>query len=310
MSWLSSALPSSISFLNLNTRRANLRTIAEPPPIDAAPAPIFDFSGTALQTDYPDTIGKRYYVKIIDNVFSLDECEALVRFAETGIFESGDNSGQRERDGDGGEDSADWQPVVIRTNSRYGHQAGHALDALYRNSDRILRFSSSVASWVFDRLQPHISELVEIRPNTEWEKVVGKPMPGVPGGGGEVWRLVGVNERLSFLRYGKGMSFKEHCDSHVTVRDSEGSGARCGRVTIQIYLTSPGSEVVREPSRVEGGSTRLWSKDMKRHVDVEPKPGRVLVFQHRGVLHSGEEVLEGTKYTLRSDLMFRSKRVT
>ncbi|KAM6501649.1 hypothetical protein JOM56_001626 [Amanita muscaria] len=283
MSWLSSALPSSISFLNLSTRRANLRTIAEPPPIDAAPAPIFDFSGTALQTDYPDMVGKRYYVKIIDNVFSLDECEALVRA------------------GDGGEGTAEWQPVVIRTNSRHGHQAGHALDALYRNSDRILRFSSPVASWVFDRLQPHISELVEIRPNTEWEKVVGKPMPGVPGGGGEVWRLVGVNERLSFLRYGKGMSFKEHCDSHVTVRDSEGSGARCGRVTIQIYLTSPG---------VEGGSTRLWSKDMKRHVDVEPKPGRVLVFQHRGMLHSGEEVLEGTKYTLRSDLMFRSERVT
>jgi len=30
----------------------------------------------------------------------------------------------------------------------------------------------------------------------------------------------------------------------------------------------------------------------------------VLIFQHRGLLHSGDEVLEGIKYTMRTDLMF------
>jgi hypothetical protein len=43
---------------------------------------------------------------------------------------------------------------------------------------------------------------------------------------------------------------------------------------------------------------------MTRRLDVDPKAGRVLIFQHRGLLHSGDEVLEGVKYTMRSDLLF------
>lgn len=43
---------------------------------------------------------------------------------------------------------------------------------------------------------------------------------------------------------------------------------------------------------------------MSRHIDVDPKAGRVLIFQHKGLLHSGAEVLAGIKYTMRTDLMF------
>lgn len=39
-------------------------------------------------------------------------------------------------------------------------------------------------------------------------------------------------------------------------------------------------------------------------MDVEPRMGRVLVFQQRMLIHSGEEVKEGIKYTMRSDFMF------
>ena len=37
---------------------------------------------------------------------------------------------------------------------------------------------------------------------------------------------------------------------------------------------------------------------------MEPKLGRVLVFQQRMLVHSGEEVTGGVKYTMRSDFMF------
>jgi hypothetical protein len=43
---------------------------------------------------------------------------------------------------------------------------------------------------------------------------------------------------------------------------------------------------------------------MSRRLDVDPRAGRVLIFQHRGLLHSGDEVLEGVKYTMRTDLLF------
>lgn len=40
-------------------------------------------------------------------------------------------------------------------------------------------------------------------------------------------------------------------------------------------------------------------------MDIDPKIGRVLIFQQRRLLHSGDEVLSGVKYTMRSDLMYR-----
>jgi hypothetical protein len=39
-------------------------------------------------------------------------------------------------------------------------------------------------------------------------------------------------------------------------------------------------------------------------LDVDPKAGRVLIFQHRRLLHSGDTVSAGIKYTMRSDLMY------
>ena len=66
-------------------------------------------------------------------------------------------------------------------------------------------------------------------------------------------------------------------------------------MTIQIYLGNDG---------VKGGATRILGTKEK-YLDVEPKQGRVLIFQQRGVNHSGEEVTEGLKYTLRTDIFFR-----
>lgn len=55
---------------------------------------------------------------------------------------------------------------------------------------------------------------------------------------------------------------------------------------------------------IKGGATTFHSNNMTRRLDVDPKAGRVLIFQHRGLLHSGDEVLEGVKYTMRTDLLF------
>ena len=39
-----------------------------------------------------------------------------------------------------------------------------------------------------------------------------------------------------------------------------------------------------------------------------PRVGRVLIFQHRNLLHSGAEVESGLKLTLRTDLMFKKRK--
>ena len=53
-----------------------------------------------------------------------------------------------------------------------------------------------------------------------------------------------------------------------------------------------------------GGATTFYSQDLQSRVDVDPKVGRVLLFQQKGLLHSGDEVKEGVKFTMRSDLMY------
>lgn len=73
------------------------------------------------------------------------------------------------------------------------------------------------------------------------------------------------------------------------------SGNEVSFYTLQLYLSG---------GDVKGGATTFHSGDMSRSLDVDPKMGRVLLFQHAHLLHSGAEVQEGTKYTMRTDLMY------
>ena len=58
-------------------------------------------------------------------------------------------------------------------------------------------------------------------------------------------------------------------------------------------------------SALLGGATTFHSLlDDDINFDVLPKIGRILLFQHRGLLHSGDDVLQGVKYTMRTDLMY------
>lgn len=58
---------------------------------------------------------------------------------------------------------------------------------------------------------------------------------------------------------------------------------------------------------LEGGATRFWTPNKKAYMDVFPKIGRALLFQQRMLVHSGEPVTRGTKYTMRSDFMFEKR---
>lgn len=57
---------------------------------------------------------------------------------------------------------------------------------------------------------------------------------------------------------------------------------------------------------VVGGATTFHSMygHMDKKLDVMPKSGRILLFQQRGLLHSGDDLIQGEKYTVRTDLMY------
>ena len=63
----------------------------------------------------------------------------------------------------------------------------------------------------------------------------------------------------------------------------------------------------------QGGGTRFYSEvpllgavhmEQTPRVDVQPKLGRMVIFNHK-VFHEGLELLEGKKHILRSDVFFR-----
>ncbi|KAL7283524.1 hypothetical protein ACG7TL_002957 [Trametes sanguinea] len=107
-----------------------------------------------------------------------------------------------------------------------------------------------------------------------------------------------LNSNIRLYKYTQGQYFGPHYDD--SVRDSE-TGAK-SEWTLLIYLT--GSQ-----DGVEGGET-LFYKDQKgkpRETIVPPLTrGTALLHRHGQdcLLHEGSPVTKGTKYVLRSDLMF------
>ena len=105
--------------------------------------------------------------------------------------------------------------------------------------------------------------------------------------------LKGLNERLRILRYKPGHDFKPHMDGCYVSPD----GNEQSFLTVMLYLNEG----------FEGGSTLFHSMDERASVAVVPKPGKVLVFDHR-LYHEGQIIQKGTKYALRTDVMYRIDR--
>lgn len=94
---------------------------------------------------------------------------------------------------------------------------------------------------------------------------------------------IGLNEMFRFYKYDVGQRFKRHIDGSYIRNEEEAS-----YFTLLIYLNDD----------FTGGETIVKEQTIK------PKRGSALVFYH-GIKHSGEPITEGTKYVLRTDIMYR-----
>lgn len=97
------------------------------------------------------------------------------------------------------------------------------------------------------------------------------------------WQPIGLNERFRYYRYDVGQAFRWHHDGAFIRNASEQS-----LLTFMVYLNESFS----------GGATEF------EQTQVVPRVGDALIFRH-GLRHQGAEVTRGTKYVLRSDVMFR-----
>jgi hypothetical protein len=89
-----------------------------------------------------------------------------------------------------------------------------------------------------------------------------------------------------------------HCDGTYETPDR----TERSYFTLHLYLNDAEGKDGQEP--LVGGATTFYSWNMNERIDVVPKCGRVLLFQHRDILHSGDDVESGVKLTMRTDIMY------
>ncbi|CAF3802044.1 unnamed protein product [Rotaria sp. Silwood1] len=141
----------------------------------------------------------------------------------------------------------------------------------FRNSDRCMIDDVAMARTLFQRIESFL-------PQT-WKN----------------YQLVGLNERLRFLRYDPGQYFEPHMDGEFHRNDGSNEQSF---ITIQLYLNE---------GYKGGATTFVHYSDCTRNVPCVPRTGMVLVFEHR-LLHEGSRLIEGRKYTVRTDVMYRPKK--
>jgi len=135
-----------------------------------------------------------------------------------------------------------------------------------RDSGRLITEDPALAHLILRRVHPHLPRFWKGR------------------------RLVGLNEQLKFLRYHPGQQFAAHYDGAF---ERPGTQNRT-YLTLQLYLST---------EHIEGGATIFCGALADKGTRCDPRPGRALIFQHN-LLHEGEEVRSGVKYTIRTDVEY------
>ncbi|KAL1612611.1 hypothetical protein SLS60_000840 [Paraconiothyrium brasiliense] len=201
---------------------------------------------------------------VLDGVLTPDECALLTKAAE------GTTGGQ-------------WERYQAMVNVGNGHQQ------LYedtRKCGRIIWDDRDIVAKVWARVADSVSDIHRLQ---DWADVTGIG----PAKRKETWKVTRLNERMRFLKYVGGEYFRAHNDGCYETPD----GMERSYFTLHLYLNDAAGQL-------KGGATTFYDYGMERKIDIVPKSGRILIFQHRNLLHSGDDVLSGIKYTMRTDIMY------
>ena len=142
--------------------------------------------------------------------------------------------------------------------------SGNVVAKDYRDNLRVIVDDKPLAQKLFERTLPFLPK-----------KMMGR-------------RPVGFNERLRYYKYNAGHVFQPHKDGGFIRGNGEMSFQ-----TVLVYLNDG----------FEGGTTDFYNEDGSPRLTVVPVQGMALIFKHE-LTHGGAAVVSGTKYVLRSDVMF------
>lgn len=163
-------------------------------------------------------------------------------------------------------------------------------DKKIRGNDRFLSMSWYLSHSIFERIKDFIP-------------TKGKPFGfGVDG----EWNVSGINDCMRFSRYvAPNVGFLPHRDAAYI-----GDPNNRSIYTILIYLNDNFeggyTKIYKEPGgRVPGETVEeeIKGKTLETLYSMKPKKGSLLIFNHN-MIHEGTSVESGTKYIIRTDLVF------
>lgn len=255
-----------------------------PAPLPTAKAHRIDFT----QTDPRIPHYKDLFAAVINDILTPAECDELLRLAEASTCTS-----------------EPWERAMINVGN--GVQV-MATDT--RNCGRIIYDSPDLAGRLLARLRPFLQ-------GYGLDRIEGQLRVTGLRGRGRVYEVSGLNERLRFLKYQGGEYFRPHWDGKYVTPDQR----EISYYTIHLYLNGDGEQDIAELKRAEqdgtanidqegkllGGATSFIPRfeDQSAQVRVFPRTGSILLFQQNDLLHGGDPVFRGTKYTMRTDIMYR-----
>lgn len=149
----------------------------------------------------------------------------------------------------------------------------------YRNNERQVLNTEELSLQLFQEIKNYIPEEIDIKGISKQEQ--GK------------WKLDSLNSRIRVCRYLPNQYFNKHLDGvHFVTRTKQ------SKLTFMIYLN--GCE------DFDGGRTLFFNSKADDTIigSYEPQKGDLIIFDHN-LWHSGETVLNGKKYILRSDLIYQ-----
>ena len=149
---------------------------------------------------------------------------------------------------------------------------GGRMNKQYRDNSRVLLRDEDLRIFLENLIKPHVPQSLNY---IEQGGVVRK-LP-----------FIKLSGNFRFYKYEPGQKFKKHRDANQL---EEGG---VSLITVLIYLNDA----------EEGGETAIYDYTLPDRLLVKVETGRMLMFDH-SVAHTGEELKKGTKYVLRTDLIY------
>ena len=151
-----------------------------------------------------------------------------------------------------------------------------------RNNERLIYEDEQLAQKYWEKLRDFCPAFIDEIVKDETKNV--QP----------TYKATRLNPTFRFYKYESNQRFKKHIDGRVQL-EKEGKKYE-SRITCMIYLNDD----------FEGGQTVFDYKNEDNQIkviEIQPKTGMALCFFHE-IKHEGKPVPEGTKYVLRSDILF------